>query len=115
MAFKDAMREVAKENDMEFVDGSANTARDLSSLKQHPGYEIIYVGIRGKDGVGLEAGNLGLSAHEIAIGFSEGSDKSAALELEGAVVSALRREWQVHVVPPGQGAIPLNNCSTDGK
>lgn len=110
-AFKDAMRSVARAKDMEFVDGSASTEKDLSTLGQHPGYELIYIGVSGKNGIGLEAGNLGLSAHEVAIGFSEGTDKARAQEFEDAVIQALDRRWQVHAVPPNQGALSLESCS----
>jgi hypothetical protein len=100
---------------MNFIDGSASTEKDLVVLKKHPGYEIIYVGIRGEDGAGLEAGNLGLSTYEVAIGFSEGSSQSGTQQFADVVVHSLERTWRVHEVPPGQGAFPLGNCSSESK
>lgn len=109
-AFKDVMRSIAREKGIEFVDGGANTEKDLAALKKHPGYTLIYIGMRGKDGVGLEAGNLGLSAYEVAIGFS-GSDRSDSRQFENDVIQELSKRWQIHTVPPGQGAFSLPGCS----
>lgn len=113
-AFKEVMRSIAQKNGIEFVDGSASTEKDLATLKKHPGYTLIYIGIRGKDGVGLEAGNLGLSAYEVALGFS-GSDRSGARQFESDVIQELSKRWQVHTVPSGQGAFPLPGCSGGAK
>jgi hypothetical protein len=113
--FKEAMRSIARENGIEFIDGSATTERDLIVLKKHPGYTLIYLGIRGRDGIGLEAGNLGLSAYEVALGFSLGSDRSGAQKFEHDVIQELSKRWQVHAVPSGQGAFPLPSCSGRSK
>lgn len=110
-AFKDAMRSIAHAQGMNFVDGSASTEKDLIALNQHPGYEIIYIGISGEGGIGLEAINLGLSEYEVVIGFSQGPDPARAQRFEGEVIKALGARWQLHEVPPSRGALPLTNCA----
>lgn len=109
--FKHVMQTVAHEKGMEFVDGSTSTARKLKAMNQHPEYELIHIGISGKDDVGLTAGNQGLSAYEVAIGFSAGSSNADEQKFERAVIQALAQRWQVHEVPAGQGAFPLKACS----
>ncbi|MDQ3287241.1 MAG: hypothetical protein M3Q42_03080 [Pseudomonadota bacterium] len=111
--FKRAMQLVAQDERMEFADGSVETARKLKAMGQHPGYELVHIGITGRDGVGLTAGNQGLSAYEVAIGFSSGANEAGVQEFESAAIRALNGRWEVYEVPLGQGAFPLKTCRSE--
>lgn len=109
-AFTGAMKEIAESENMEFVDGGAATQKDLRRLHASPDYRLVYLGIKGPDGMGLEAGNLGLSAYEVAIGFSTGSNPAAAHRFAERVIGTLGKRWKVYGVPAGRGALPLADC-----
>jgi hypothetical protein len=55
------------------------------------------------------AGNLGLPADQIAIGFN-GDDLPEAKAFEDDTVEKLSARWQVHEVPQERGALPLSHC-----
>jgi len=100
---------------MEFVDNSANTKRDLESVS-YPGREradgspVINVGIKSDDGMGATAINVGLPGYQVALGFSEGSDKLEARRFADEVIKRLEQHWRVEAVPPGSGAMPKPDC-----
>lgn len=108
--FMGMMKSIAQSQHMEFIDGSAATQKDLIKLKVNPKYRLIYIGVKRSDGVGMEGGNLGLSAHEVALGFSEGSNPAEAHRFADMVVATLKQKWPVYVVPPGRGALPMKSC-----
>jgi DNA-binding phage protein len=110
--FMSAMKGIAQSQNMTFIDGSKENREALVQLKVSPNYRLIDIGIERKDGVGLMAGNLGLSRHEVAIGFSEGSNPAAAHKFADLTVGTLKQRWNVHAVPSGQGALPLKGCSS---
>lgn len=108
--FENMLRAIAQSKNMTYVDGSKSTQKDLVDLKVNAGYQLINVGVERDDGIGLMAGNLGLSAYEVAIGFSEGSNPVEARQFANLVVGALKERWRVEVVPQGQGAFPMKGC-----
>jgi hypothetical protein len=110
--FMSTMKGIAQSQNMAFIDGSRKNQEDLVQLKVSPNYRLIDIGIERKDGVGLSAGNVGLSAYEVAIGFSEGSNPVEAHQFTDVTVGTLKQAWDVHVVPSGQGAFPLKGCSS---
>lgn len=113
--FTSMVKSIAQSEGMEFIDRSAATEVELRStdhvldkLKQNT--PIINLGIQGKDGVGMSAGNLGLPDYQVAIGFSEGLKPSEAHRFADTVVESLRQVWHVETVPTGRGAFPLKTC-----
>ncbi|WP_165488673.1 hypothetical protein [Dyella terrae] len=109
--FLSTMKEIAHSEKMSFVDRSKETQADLVRLKKDPGYRLINIGVEREDGVGLSAGNLGLSQYEVAIGFSEGSNPAQAHQFADLVVETLKRKWDIHVVPSDRGALPMKGCA----
>jgi hypothetical protein len=108
--FMNAMRSIAQSQNMKFIDGSKINQKKLATLKVSPSYRLIDIGVERKDGMGMAAGNLGLSAYEVAIGFSEGSNSEEAHKFADLVVRTLKQNWRIYVVPPGQGAFPTKAC-----
>lgn len=108
--FISMMKSIAQSEGMNLIDGSASTQRDLTALKANPNYQIINIGVLRGDGMGLGAGNLGLSPYEVALGFSEGSSSSEAHRFADVVIGALKQKWHVELVPTGRGALPMKNC-----
>jgi hypothetical protein len=113
--FTSMMKSVAQSENMVFIDRSAatevelrSTDRVLEKLKQNT--PIINLGIQGKDGVGMSAGNLGLPNYQVALGFSEGSNPSEAHKFADVVVKRLEEQWHVETVPAGAGARPMKTC-----
>lgn len=104
------LERVARENDMTFVDRSRQSRQELSRLGKDPGYRVINLSASRLDGLGVAAGNLGLGAHEIAIGVTNGSEPNDGKVLFHALMAELKSKWQVSVVPAGRGAVPSGKC-----
>jgi len=110
--FERVMRAISESKHMEYEDRSAASQRELIALGMSPSYTLINISADRADGVGWGAGNLGLHAYQVAIGFSRGSNPTAAHQFADLVVKRLKQKWLVHVVPPGRGAVQLKNCGT---
>lgn len=115
LLFIDEMRQIAREEKMDFVDGSEDTKRGLDTI----GYSdrgrtndspTIHIAVQRSDGVGVTAGNMGLSPHQIALGFSEGRNRPEAIQFADRVIKRLERRWRVNVLPAGSGVMPNSGC-----
>jgi hypothetical protein len=98
---------------MEFTDRSGQTGDELRSLASnnnvHVNKRFVNIGAdRGND-FSFGAGNLGLPARQIAIGFNGNSLENAGL-FANDVVKKLSTRWRVHDVPQGRGAFLLTHC-----
>jgi len=109
------LKAVADSKNMKFTDNGEETKRGLEVIG-HPdrqradGSPLINVGVLREDGMGLGAGNLGLPGYQVALGFSEGSDKSQARHFADDVIKLLEQNWHVETVPPGSGAKASPDC-----
>jgi len=115
--FTREMRIMARAENMRFIEASAETKADLAVIDSKGNTHelngpVIHMAIEGGDGVGVDAGNLGLPGYQVALGFSEGSRPDEARKFARTVVSRLERHWRVAAVPPGVGAQPMRNCDT---
>lgn len=108
--FEDVMHEITIAEHMTYVDRSETTQRELAELKVAPPFKILNQSGYRADGVGWSAGNIGLSAYEVSIGFSEGSDPVEARKFADMTVAKLRKKWYVYTVPQGKGAVSLKRC-----
>ena len=108
--FKAVMEDLSGHNGMKFIDGSEKAQKNSIEMNVAPNYPIIFFGAKSRDNYGFQAGNTGLSAFEVAIGFGEGSNPQAARQFAARVIDALQQRWEVHTVPPGQGAFPRGDC-----
>ncbi|WP_369038972.1 hypothetical protein [Stenotrophomonas maltophilia] len=104
--FKQTLSAIAKDEGMQFFDGSAELDRQLARAKADMKRPVVYVGVKREDGSGLEAGNLGLDRFEMAIGFSEGKVPAEARSFSVRVERALAERWNVLAVPSDKGAAP---------
>jgi hypothetical protein len=112
---RDILQETAHSERMAFIDNTANFRRELALVSQTPNekdmarWVIDYV-VQMGDGMGVTAGNLGLSPHQVALGFTPGwhhRDEGFAQRL----IAKLEREWKVIRTSPDQGALPLRDCA----
>ncbi|WP_157082323.1 hypothetical protein [Sphingomonas pruni] len=113
--FADIMREVARSEGLRFVDGSAETRDYLQDVRDKGQVKLehiptINMGIEGKEGLGVTAGNLGLLSNQVALGFTAGRNVAKARKLADHLVKALSQKWRVQTVPKGQGSFPMRNC-----
>jgi hypothetical protein len=109
--FAGMIHSIAESERMKFLDGSAETKRDLKVIgAPHHSGPVINMGLESEDGVGLMAGDLDSSDYQMAIGFSEGSNPSGAHEFAESVISRLKTRWEVETVPAGKGAFPKSTC-----
>ena len=113
---KSALKSIAEEQNMKFVDGSSATARDLREMAQtdshiHAHGGLLYVGVERGDGLGLEAGNLGLNTYDIAVGFSGSPTKKQAQAFADFVKARLAARWPLKSVPQNRGALPDPTCA----
>jgi hypothetical protein len=118
--FKSEMQALAQRERLRYVDGSYATQRDLKVIgatgrNMHANGGLIYIGVEGEDGFGLEAGNLGLNDFDVAVGFGDTEPVDASRKFADRVVAQLKTHWPVSVVPPGRGALPDPNCQADAK
>jgi hypothetical protein len=104
--FIDLMQSVSESHRMRYVDRSALTQKELIQLKKAPGYQVVDVGAWDEQGVGWGAGNVGLSAYEMSIGFSEGTSPSSAHAFAEEVIQRMSSKWKVYTVPSNRGALP---------
>lgn len=109
-SFEEIMKSISQSQHMEYGDRSAASQKELTELGASPDYKLINIGAVRSDGVGWGGGNLGLSAYQVAIGFSAGSNPVAAHRFANLVVDLLKQRWHVYVVPAGGGALPLKSC-----
>jgi hypothetical protein len=87
----------------ETADSSDNSTLNLPA-------QLINISVYGEDGLALSAGNIGLSDHDIVIGFSEGHSAIASRQFSLRVINRLSRHWRVRAIPSGQGAHPDPDC-----
>jgi hypothetical protein len=99
---------------MEFTDRSGQTGDELRSLasdtKNVPvNARAVNIGANRGDEFSFGAGNLGMPAEQIVVGFN-GTKMPEARQFADAVVSRLSARWHLHEVPQGRGAFPLAKC-----
>ena len=111
--FKETLQNIAREERMRYVDGSAATTRDLKIIdptgkNMHTDGRLIFVGVEAND-YSLMAGNLGLNPYDISVGF--GPDTRAARAFSEKVVARLKQHWTLKEVPKNSGAFPDSGCA----
>jgi hypothetical protein len=113
---KRVLREIARDEGMEFGDRSADTTEELRSMgnsvppEVRQSFPIIKVGVRRGD-IGVGGGNLGLGPNQVALGFSR--DSPAARLFANRTVHRLQQTWRLVKVPNDRGAFPLKDCPKD--
>ena len=112
--FKQTLRSIARD---EHIDGSLETTRDLNAIGAtgkniHTDGTLVNVGVESDSGPSLTAGNLGLNAYDIAVGFARGHDSNAASAFSNRVVARLGKRWAIRTVPKDSGAVPNPECSS---
>ena len=112
---KRVLREIARDEGMEFGDRSADSEAELRSMgdavppEVRHSVPVINVSVRRGD-VGLGGGNMGLGPNQVALGF--GPDSAAARAFANRTVTRLQRNWKLVRVLNDRGAFPLKDCST---
>ncbi|WP_230781759.1 hypothetical protein [Sphingomonas sp. Leaf37] len=114
-SFLSMLRSIADQEQMTFIDNSSRTQAELDQAKKvadqlSTNGRAINVGIEGSGGIGMTAGNLGLTRYQVALGFSTGDNSENAQAFAKKVVARLRGKWLVQEVPSSQGAHPMKNC-----
>jgi hypothetical protein len=113
--FMNMMRSIAASEHMTFVDGGAQTQRDLKDIGAKfekldtPG-SVINIGIDRGERTFVMGGNLGLPTYQVVLGFSGEEDREEVLRLADVVAKRLGTVWQVQTVPAGKGALPMKTC-----
>jgi hypothetical protein len=113
--FMNIMRSIAVSEHMTFVDGGAETQRELKAIGAKfekldiPG-SVMNFGIDHGDDTFIMGGNLGLPIYQIAMGFSGVADPAEMRALAAVVKKQLATRWQVQNVPDGTGALPMTTC-----
>jgi hypothetical protein len=111
-AFVSFMDAIAQKHQMEFTDRSGATEAELRAVGNknvsvaHP---HVNIGADHNGDFSFGAGNLGLPARQMAIGFN-GREPDAAHSFANAAVSQLSTRWRIYEVPQDRGALPLPNC-----
>jgi hypothetical protein len=113
-AFASFMDQLAQQHHMEFTDRSGQTEGELRALasdnKNVPVVSpLVNIGADYAGDFNFSAGNLGMPANQIVIGFN-GTKPDEARHFADAVVRQLSSRWHVHEVPRGRGASPLSEC-----
>ena len=113
--FKTEMASIAAAEALPYRDASADALwgkeagrfpmEHFATLKN-----VMWVQVNRSDGMGVGAGNMGLSDFDVALGFTEGSDPQAAREFAARVTQRLAGLWDIRTVPAGSGAHADPNC-----
>ncbi len=112
-AFKNTLKGIASSKSMSYIDGATSFSESINDIRGKDSVDskdVIYIGVEGKDGLGLTAGNLGLAKYQIAIGYTAGRSESEALQFERDVNSKLIENWDVKEIPDGSSALPDRSC-----
>jgi hypothetical protein len=113
--FTSMMRSIAASENVKFVDGSAETQRELKATGAKmdklgtPG-AVINIGFDRGDLNLMMGGNLGLPTYQVALGFAADPNPSEAQRFADLVVQRLATRWHVETVPAGTGALPMKTC-----
>jgi hypothetical protein len=112
--FKKTLQDIARDEHMRYIDGSAATTRSLKAINptgknMHTDGRLVFVGVEAESGPGLMAGNMGLNPYDISVGF--GPDSAAARAFSDRVVARLMQHWRLKVVPESSGAFPDPDCT----
>jgi hypothetical protein len=113
---KHLFQNIARAEGLTFGDRSADTEIELRAMKDHlppdvrRSFPIINIGVESAKGWGASAGNAGLPANQVSVGF--GPDSPEARRFAERTVRRLRQTWTVFTVPEGRGAFALKDCAT---
>lgn len=114
---KSVMRAVAQSENLRFIDNSDQQAQDVKDVGADKALKrdvsrAIDLHIEGESGLGVTAGNLGLPAYQVGLGFSEGRDPGKAHRLANRLIYSLSQHWNVQRVPSSQGILPMKGCGS---
>ncbi|GAA4743690.1 hypothetical protein GCM10023264_06130 [Sphingomonas daechungensis] len=107
------LRQIARDEEMEFGDRSAETNEELRAMgnslapEVERSFPIINVFVRRGD-IGVGGGNVGLGPNQVALGFSR--DTTEGRLFAKRTVHRLQQTWMLVKVPNDRGAFPLKNC-----
>jgi hypothetical protein len=98
--FVEEMKLIAIEEKMDFIDGSKDTERGLSTIDyvdrgRTDGSPTIHLAVQRRDGMGVTAVNVSLPGYRLALGFTEGSSGIEAQRFADKVIARLERNWRV--------------------
>lgn len=108
-----AMKAIAREEGMDYLDWSDETSAQLRNLDDHAAnvrqsFPIINVAVRDSNDIeGFGGGNIGFPSNQVGFGFTHGSDKQQSLAFARRVIARLRQKWDVKVVSGEVGMFPL--------
>jgi hypothetical protein len=111
------MKQIANEEKMEFLDGSAATARGAEIIGyadpgRADGSVTIHIAVERIDGMGVTVANFGLPGYQMAIGFSEGSNRSEGTRFADKVIDRLSRLGRLEELPFGSSVMPDPKCGS---
>lgn len=113
-AFTRFMNEIAQDYRMEFTDRNRQTEDELRALASENKLvpvtkRVVNIGADHGGVFSFGAGNLGMPAEQIVVGFN-GAKQADARQFADAVVRKLSTRCNVHEVSQGHGAFPLAKC-----
>lgn len=111
----DELKAVAASTEMKFIDNSEATKRDLTTVgyvgrDRTDGSPVINVAVKRGDGLSVGAVNVGLPGYQVALGFTESSDRLETQRFVSAIIKRLEKHWEVEKLPTGTGALPQPGC-----
>jgi hypothetical protein len=108
------LKSIATSEHLELWDDSDETDRELLDLHSSARlYKAINIAAWQESGASFGVSNPGLPPYQIVVGFhapDDGPGGIDALTLAGRVVSRLRAQWHVVMVPAERGALPIADC-----
>lgn len=112
---RDALKDEALSREMQFLDLSADTERDVkivgySNEERADGSPLVHLVVVRDDGMSVGATNIGLPGYQIALGFTEGSDPLETQHFTDDVIERLEKHWLVDRLPAGSAVLPQAGC-----
>lgn len=111
----DALKAIAAEKRLRFADNTAAAQRDLKTVgyadrDRADGSPALNVAVERHDGLGVGATNLGLPGYQVALGFTEGTDKGETERFTNDVIATIEKHWVVERLPAETRALPKPGC-----
>ncbi len=111
----EVMRRNAERESLSFVNNSTDLQTSLSNIDAETDLPadrslLIDLHIEGANGLGVTAGNLGLYASQVSLGFTEGGDPIKARRLKDSLIRDLGAIWTVTRVDHTRGIQPDPAC-----
>jgi hypothetical protein len=116
VSFKREISGIARSQGLRVSDTSEQTEQDLDSIgdsqyRNSLGRPVVNMLLKSEDDIVATIGNIGLPSGQAALFFYDETDSFDSRGFAEALVTRLKQQWRIEVVPPGEGAQGMADCN----